>query len=89
MIVHADEGSAVAAHQVGTDNALWTPDRQLMASMVDLLTIQTWQSTADGHKNRNRPKPIPRPGIVEKASRRIGGKKTATTAANVAALLGM
>jgi hypothetical protein len=89
MVDQADENSAVYASQVGDEDRLWNPDRQLMASMVDMLTWQVWSKSKDGQKNRNRPKPIPRPGVTEHEKKTIGGKKSATSAANVAALLGM
>lgn len=42
----------------------WTPDRDLLASVVDLLAVQVWQKTKDATKGRNAPKPIQRPGIT-------------------------
>lgn len=35
----------------------------LVAAAVDTLRILAWQQTKDGHKNRKRPEPIPRPGV--------------------------
>lgn len=48
----------------------WTPERDLLASVIDLLSIQVWQRSEDGSKNRNRPKPIERPGVS--SGRRMG-----------------
>lgn len=48
----------------------WTPERDLLASAIDLLAVQVWQSTQDGHKGRNMPEPIRRPGIKQSGSHR-------------------
>ncbi|WP_193510500.1 DUF5361 domain-containing protein [Cryobacterium sp. BB736] len=40
----------------------WTLANHLIAEAVDSLRLQIWQKTKDGRKNRNRPKPIERPG---------------------------
>lgn len=36
----------------------------LLASAVDELAILKWQKTKAGQKNRDRPEPIPRPGVT-------------------------
>ncbi|WP_424945142.1 DUF5361 domain-containing protein [Cellulomonas shaoxiangyii] len=41
----------------------WTPDRDLLAAVVDGLRILAWQNTEDGHEGRNIPEPLPRPGF--------------------------
>jgi len=78
--------------KIDPEKLLWTPDRQLMASIVDLLSVQVWQPTKDGRKGRNRPKPIYRPGVKD-SGREVkklgGGKKNTRTAAEMNALLGM
>lgn len=46
------------------DYAFWLGSEgvpNLLASLVDVGNTQVWQSTKDGSKNRNRPKPIKRP----------------------------
>lgn len=40
---------------------LWQPDTYLLANAVDALNVANWQRSEDGSKNRNRPKPLPRP----------------------------
>jgi hypothetical protein len=40
----------------------WTPDNQLLATVIDELRVANWQRSEDGHKNRNHPDPYPRPG---------------------------
>jgi len=41
----------------------WTPDRDLLATIIDELAILAWQPTKDGNNGRNAPKPIRRPGV--------------------------
>ena len=41
----------------------WTRDQMIAASQADALNWLVWSKTRDGQKNRNRPKPIPRPGV--------------------------
>ncbi|MFJ2506328.1 DUF5361 domain-containing protein [Microbacterium sp. NPDC087592] len=57
--------------QQPSDSALWmeqNPDHMwglpefLLAEVVDSLHMLWWSKTKDGHKNRNRPKPLERPG---------------------------
>lgn len=38
---------------------------QLLAAGVDQLAVANWQRSQDGQKNRNKPRPIPRPGVDE------------------------
>lgn len=40
-------------------------ENQLLAAGVDQLTVANWQRSQDGQKNRNKPRPIPRPGVDE------------------------
>ncbi len=44
---------------------MWGLPEQLAASIVDSLRIANWMQTEDGSKNRNQPKPLPRPGVVD------------------------
>jgi hypothetical protein len=41
----------------------WTPERDLLASVIDAVSVLIWLNTEDARKGKNRPKPIPRPGI--------------------------
>jgi hypothetical protein len=45
----------------GTEATTWTLDRQLAAGTLDALRIANWQRS--GGKKKDRPKPIPRPGL--------------------------
>lgn len=50
-------------HRAINEHWQWAnPTVALEASMVDYLALLVWQQTKDGQKNRNRPKPVPRPG---------------------------
>jgi hypothetical protein len=48
--------------------ATWNLDRQLAASIVDLLAAGNWQR--GGAKKKDKPKPVDRPGV--NAKKRIG-----------------
>lgn len=52
----------------------WGLGEQLLASAVDTLNVLAWMQSKDGQKNRNRPKPIRRPGVdaAEHEERVIG-----------------
>lgn len=50
------------------DEAGWTLTNMLLAAIADALRWLQWAKTPDGKRNRNRPKPIQRPG-VEKPNR--------------------
>ncbi|WP_417556246.1 DUF5361 domain-containing protein [Microbacterium sp.] len=59
-----------AAHTMGTPlaasidpRAEWPFETHLLADIADSLRFLGWAKTKDGQKNRNRPKPIPRPGM--------------------------
>lgn len=42
---------------------MWGLTEMLLADIVDSQRWQVWAKTKDGHKGRNRPKPVPRPGV--------------------------
>jgi hypothetical protein len=53
--------SALAAEQHPED-ASWALNEHLLAEVADTQRLLLWAKTKDGSKNRNRPKPIERPG---------------------------
>lgn len=53
--------SALAAEMNPADSP-WTLAEHLLAELVDVQRLALWAKTKDGSKNRNRPKPIERPG---------------------------
>lgn len=55
------------------EHADWTPENMLLAEVVDSLHWLVWAKTENGSKNRNQPKPIPRPG-VEEPEKRVKGE---------------
>lgn len=84
--------STYQKQKIDPEKLMWNADRQLLASIVDLLAVQVWQPTKDGRKGRKRPKPIPRPGVEDKSrkeEKRGAGKKNARSATQMAELLGM
>lgn len=75
-----DELAAVIAF-LPTDSAvsralnpqwMWGVGEHLAAGMVDALRWLVWAKSDDARHGRNRPKPVPRPGIA--APERIGDK---------------
>lgn len=61
----------------------WTPDRHMQADLIDIGNLLLWSKTKDATHGRNRPKPIPRPG-VDTGEKRYG---TPMSAARVLQLL--
>jgi len=53
--------SALAAERHPED-ASWALTEHLLAEVADTQRLLLWAKTKDGSKNRNRPKPIERPG---------------------------
>jgi hypothetical protein len=57
---------SATAREVGGADLEWGLAEQLMAGMFDALQVANWQRTGN---RRNRPKPIPRPGVRDGADR--------------------
>lgn len=70
----AAPGSALARATGG--DSVWGLSEQLLAGIIDHLAVIAWQRTEDGAKGRNRPKPIPRPGITDGAEDGTGQETT-------------
>lgn len=68
------------------DNAGWTRTNLLLAAIVDLLRWLQWSKTKDGRKNRNRPEPLPRPGVAR--SKSVHPKAKGAPRSKIRALLG-
>lgn len=47
------------------DLAGWTRENMLLADIADSLHWLQWAQTKDGRKGRNKPRKIPRPGVVQ------------------------
>lgn len=43
----------------------WGLSEHLQASTVDALNLLVWSKTEDAAKGRNRPAPVPRPGVAD------------------------
>lgn len=50
------------AFERNPDDAPWGLTEHLLAEVTDVQRLALWAKTKDGSKNRNRPKPIERPG---------------------------
>lgn len=61
---HSDQHDAVYREAFGA-KASWSITDHLLACLVDLTNVLVWMKSEDGQKNRNRPKPIDRPGERE------------------------
>lgn len=86
FVRHLGQDSALARVQMGKDSP-WTLTTQLLALQADYLRMLLWMRSKDGAKGRNRPKPIPRPGIDD-GKKKLGGT-TKMSAEKMSALLGM
>lgn len=72
IVRQAPPGSAVA-RAVEPEHSGWGISEHLLALVADYLAWIQWTKTEDGQKNRNRPKPIERPGVERPTdTRKIG-----------------
>lgn len=55
------------------DAAPWGLSEHLLAVVADAVIQGNWMQSRDGQKNRNRPKPIQRPGVAP-ANKKFGGQ---------------
>ena len=67
IIQQAPRESAIAK-AVDPERAEWSLTDHLLAMIADANTWLVWSKSKDGQKNRNRPKPIPRPGLEDDSS---------------------
>jgi hypothetical protein len=72
------------AREVHGGEAEWSTGDHLLALLFDALQIANWQRSKDGATGRNKPKPLPRPGL-KTAGERMG--KTTRTPEEVKAYL--
>lgn len=61
-----------AAKAVDPPDEWWTPERDLLASILDALRVLIWQPTEDGRHGRNAPQPTRRPGVAKQPQQRSG-----------------
>lgn len=73
MIVRqSPESSALFRSVHGAEDSQWNLTNHLLAAAADSLAWLVWAKTEDAARKRNRPKPIPRPGVVDDSKKRIG-----------------
>lgn len=72
-IVKYQPATSALYREMHPDAAPWGLSEHLLAVVADGIIAGNWMQSKDGQKNRNRPKPIPRPG-VEPEAKRFGGK---------------
>jgi len=77
----------IVAHQPATsalyramhpDESQWGLPEHLLAVIADAVIAGNWMQSRDGQKNKNRPKQIPRPGVVPD-KKTFGGKAESMT----------
>lgn len=68
IVRQSPPGSAVRRSAMGAD-APWSLTDLLLAQMIDNTNLLIWLQSADGQKNQNRPKPLPRPGVKDDSKR--------------------
>lgn len=54
-------------------DVIWTLEALLQAEVIDTLHDLRWMKTKDGSKNRNRPKPLKRPGVEVREDEEVVG----------------
>lgn len=64
--------SALYRSQHGVEEYEWGLPEHLLADVADTLHWLQWKDTKDASRNRNQPKPIPRPGIIDESKQRVG-----------------
>lgn len=62
ILRQAHRGSALYRAEIGADHS-WGLAEQLLAALVDEARTLMWSKTKDAKKGRNRPRPLPRPGV--------------------------
>ena len=74
LVIAQHSGHDTALHaSMEPEASPWKLSEHLLAVIADAVIAGNWMQSKDGQKNRNRPKPIPRPG-VEPESKKFGGR---------------
>lgn len=63
VLVNGLPSTSNLAREVHGDDVAWSTGDHLLALQFDALQIANWQRSKDGSTGRNRPKPMPRPGL--------------------------
>lgn len=64
MAVHLPPESATFRGIYGAESTEWGLAEHLLAEIADASAWLVWSKTKDAERNRNKPRPIPRPGIT-------------------------
>lgn len=64
-IIRQSPVDSAISRAVDPEQSAWGLTEQLLALVADYAANQLWMGTEDAQKGRNRPKPIPRPGVVD------------------------
>jgi hypothetical protein len=72
IIAHQPDTSALS-RAMHAEEAPWGLSEHLLAVLADAVIAGNWMQSRDGQKNKNRPKPIPRPGVVPD-KKKFGGR---------------
>ena len=72
IVQHSERGTALQ-NSMHPDAAPWGLSEHLLAVVADAVIAGNWMQSRDGQKNKNRPKPIPRPGVVPD-KKKFGGR---------------
>ena len=65
VVVKQSPRESAIARSVDPDASQWGVGEHLLAGAADSLAWLVWAKSEDAEKRRNRPKPIPRPGLVD------------------------
>lgn len=66
---------SLTVRAVGGEGARWGEVEHLLAVVIDLLQSQVWQfASANSRRKVKRPRPYPRPGVVDPNRRRFGSR---------------
>lgn len=68
IVKQAPAGSSIR-RSTGGEEAEWGLQEQLLAALFDSQQLLVWMQSEDGAKGRNRPRPLPRPGVEDEGAR--------------------
>lgn len=72
MIVQNSPRDSALFRVMNPDTWQWGLAEHLLSINADAAIMGNWMQSKDGQKNRNRPKPLPRPGVEQ--DKKFGGK---------------
>ena len=72
-VVKYQPASSALYRAMNPEESPWGLSEHLLAVIADGVVAGNWMQSRDGQKNRNRPKPIPRPGVAPD-TKKFGGQ---------------